>query len=73
MNLSAISKRASAIYEKQKKEWKEFCNKKGKSRTEVKKKAVEYRKKYGATPAKRWRTALKTAAKRVQDTQKRIF
>lgn len=73
VNVGAIAKRAKLIRNKQKQEWLDFIHsKKKKTQAQVKKFAADYRKKYGATPQKRWKNALKTAAKHNKDTQKSL-
>lgn len=60
-NLGIIAKRASKIYDNMKSEYKAgFIKAHGDSK-KIKAAAAEYRKKYGSTPTKRWKKAVKMA------------
>lgn len=67
-----ISKRASAILKQRQKEFQKQFRSCGGNTKKVKQISKEYRKKYGATPTKRWHNALRTAKHINDDTQKSI-
>ena len=69
----AIAKRASKIYDNMKAEYqKEFKAAHGNER-KVKAAAADYRKKYGATPRKRWGKAMKMAKRQETSRQAVLF
>lgn len=72
INLGDTAKRASKIRERQHKEWQRIFNACKGDYSKIKHEAAAFRKKYGATPAKRWQNALREAAKHNKDTQQSL-
>ena len=72
VNLGEVSKRASKIIERQKKEFAADFKAAHGDKRKIKAAAAKYRKAYGATPAQRRKKAMKLAAKHMSGKQKTI-